>query len=186
MNNNSEDIHLNDIWTFHFHDPNNDDWTLTSYQRLQDVSTVQDFWKVHNNIKNKLKNGMFFLMREYVHPSWDDENNICGGCLSIKVLKENLVEYWEKLCIMLLGENLLKDDHAPLWDIVNGISTSPKKYFCIIKIWLKDNQYGNKDIFKLPSNHHGVIIYRENIENIQRNNETTPKSTSQDKTTSFD
>lgn len=175
MNVAEEEVHLNDIWTIYFHDPNNNDWTLTSYERLHDISTVKDFWNVHNTIKDKLKNGMFFMMREHVHPSWDDENNINGGCLSIKVLKENVVDYWEKLCVMILGENFFTDENESLWDNINGISTSPKKYFCIIKVWLKNNDIGNKDLFKIPTKHYGDVIYRENIENIQKNNEVLVK-----------
>ena len=172
-----EDTHLNDIWSFHFHDPNNQDWNLTSYIRLHDVSTVQDFWKVNNNLKEKLKNGIFFLMREHIFPCWDDDNNVNGGCLSIKVLKENLPEYWEKLCIRILGENILIPELKDKWALVNGISTSPKRFFCIVKIWLKTNDLDDKKYYQLPTNYYGDIIYRNNIENIQKNNDGDTKHT---------
>ena len=165
---------LNDIWTYHFHDPNNEDWNLTSYLRLHDLSTVQDFWNVHECVKEKLKNGMFFVMREHVFPCWDDPNNVNGGCLSIKVLKENLVGYWEQLCTRLLGETLLDPaecDVASMWQNINGISTSPKRFFCIVKIWMKTNDLNDKKYFRLPDNFYGDIIYRENVDNIQKNNE---------------
>lgn len=168
-----DDELLNDIWTYHFHDPNNDDWTLSSYIRLCDVSSVVDFWKVHKALKDKLKNGMFFLMREYSNPIWDDKTNIDGGCLSIKVLKDNLTDYWEQLCKRLLGETLLKEEHKDKWDLINGISTSPKRYFCIVKIWLRNNDLNTKDYFNIPDNFYGDIIYRENRENIKRNNEVS-------------
>jgi hypothetical protein len=171
-----DDIDLSDIWTLRFHDPNDEDWTNKSYVRLADISTVQDYWKVHNAVKDKLKNGMFFLMREYIFPTWDDENHIEGGCLSIKVLKEHIVDYWEQLVCLMLGENLLVDEHANSWDVVSGISTSPKRYFCIVKIWLKDNEYGDKKFFKIPPKHYGEVIYRENLENIQKNNENVTPS----------
>lgn len=166
-----DEIMLNDIWTLSFHDPNNEDWNFASYLRVYDVSTVTDFWKVHKTIKEKLKSGMFFLMREYVHPSWDDQNNIEGGCLSIKVLKENLTDYWEELCIRLLGETLLVDEHKDKWDLINGISTSPKRFFCIVKIWMKTNDLDDKKYFNIPTNYYGDIIYRQNMENIQKNND---------------
>lgn len=155
----------------YFHDPNNEDWTLGSYLRLHNISTVEDFWACHNAIKEKLKNGMFFMMREHVFPCWDDEYNINGGCISIKVLKESVVEFWESLCIRVLGENLLDDSHEAEWDKINGISTSPKRYFCIIKIWLKDNTLNDKKFFKLLNKYYGDVIYRDNMDNIQRNNE---------------
>jgi hypothetical protein len=170
--NDIEETILNDIWSYHFHDPNNDNWTLESYIRLHYVSTIKDFWSVHNSLKDKLKNGMFFLMREHIFPSWDDAENIEGGCLSIKVLKENLEEYWEKLSMSILGENILIPELKDKWSIVNGISTSPKKYFCIVKIWMKTNDFDDKKYYQIPSNYYGDIIYRKNLENIQKNNET--------------
>lgn len=160
---------MNDIWSYRFHNPNDENWTLQSYLHLQDVSTVEEFWKVQYAIKDKLKNGMFFVMREHVFPCWDDENNINGGCLSIKVLKENLVEYWNTLCMRLTGETLLKEEHRDKWTHVNGISTSPKRYFCIVKIWMGSNDFNDKSHFNIPTNYYGDVIYKENIDNIQKN-----------------
>jgi hypothetical protein len=165
-----EDVHLNDIWTYHFHCPTDQDWNISSYLRINDVSTVQDFWKIHNNLGDKLKSGIFFIMREHVFPSWDSPENINGGCLSIKVLKENLVEYWEKLCTRVLGENLLIPELKDKWDLVNGISTSPKRYFCIVKIWMSNNDLNDKKFFQIPENYYGDVIYVNNMENIQKNN----------------
>ena len=39
----SEPRYLNDVWTLYFHTPDDPDWTLSSYVRLTDVSTVEDF-----------------------------------------------------------------------------------------------------------------------------------------------
>jgi hypothetical protein len=166
-----EDEHLNDIWTTYFHCPNDENWNLTSYLRLNDISTVNDFWRLNTILKDKYKNGMFFVMREHVFPCWDDDNNIDGGCLSIKVLKENLVDYLEELCIRMLGENLLVPELKHRWDIINGISTSPKRYFSIVKVWCKTNDLPDKKFFRIPENYHGDVIYRENKENIQKNND---------------
>jgi hypothetical protein len=167
-----EEVILNDIWTYHFHDPNNVDWTFGSYIRLADVSTVEDFCHIHECLKEKLKGGMFFLMREYIFPCWDDENNINGGCLSIKVAKENLVDFWEELCQRLLGETLLTSGDAT--SVVNGISTSPKRSFCIVKIWLRTNEYNDGKYYNLPDNKNGEVIYKENRQNIQKCHEQPP------------
>lgn len=157
---------LNDIWTLYFHDPYNEDWTYNSYHKLIDVTSVHEFWQMHSITNEKIHCGMFFLMREYVFPCWDDENNKNGGCLSIKVLKQDMAEFWEGLCVRLLGETLLKPDHRQYWNYVNGVSTSPKKYFCIIKIWVKSAELSHVEMFDIPPKHHGEILYRSNQENI--------------------
>lgn len=161
-----EDLYLNDIWNIYFHDPFETDWTDKSYIRLATISSVEDFWENMLFMKPQVHKGIFFIMREYVFPCWDDPNNITGGCLSIKILKDHLADFWEDLCIKLLGETLLKEDKRSSWNLVNGISTSPKKHFCIIKIWLKDNTLASKDFFNIPNKYYGDILYKSNMENI--------------------
>ncbi len=161
-----EDTYLNDIWNVYFHDPFDIDWTDKSYIRLATVSSVEEFWENMTCMKPQVHKGIFFIMREYVFPCWDDPNNITGGCLSIKILKDHLADFWEDLCIKLLGETLLKEEKREYWNLVNGISTSPKKHFCIIKIWLKDDTLASKDYFNIPNKYYGDILYRSNMDNI--------------------
>jgi hypothetical protein len=161
-----EDTLLNDLWAMYFHDPLNTDWNLCSYIRVEDISTVEGFWKVHESFKSQIHLGMFFVMREYVFPCWDDPNNKDGGCISIKVLKNDIFSFWEKMCVALLGETLIVEgeDRERLWSSVNGISTSPKKHFCIVKIWLKESI--DLKLFNIPPGFYGEIFYKANSENI--------------------
>lgn len=158
---------LNDIWSVYFHDPNDPDWTHSSYTNIGTISTIDDLWNHHQSNKENVQKGMFFIMREHVFPSWDDPENIKGGCLSIKVLKDDLSKFWQDLCIKLLGECLLVEDkREENWTKINGISTSPKKHFCIIKIWISDDELSKKEFFNLMSDYHGDIIYKRNMDNI--------------------
>lgn len=168
----SENI-LNDIWTVYFHDPYDTNWNMNSYIRIGSISSVEEFWQHYLMMKSNIHKAMFFIMRDYVFPMWDDSSNINGGCLSIKVLKENMSEFWEDLCKKMLGETLLKKEHSDKWDVVNGISTSPKKHFCIIKIWLKDDSLSSKDYFSFLNIYYGDILYKSNMENI--NNDVLKK-----------
>lgn len=163
----SEDAYLNDVWSMYFHDPNDTNWTNASYVNLGSISTVDDFWNHATQFKDHIHKGMFFLMREHVFPYWDDPANINGGCFSIKVLKDDMHAYWEDMCVKLLSESLLRDKSK--WDIINGISTSPKKHFCIIKIWTRNldlEQEDAKACFDVLPMHHGDILFKSNIENI--------------------
>lgn len=166
-----EDLLLNDIWTFYFHDPYNEDWTYPSYQKVCDISSAEEFWLLDHYICEKVHCGMFFLMREYVYPCWDDENNIKGGCLSIKVLKQDVQEFWKDLCIKILGETFLKEEYNNInyWNMINGISTSPKKFFSIIKVWVKSAEVSDPKMFNFSPKYQGEIIYRSNQQNIDEN-----------------
>ena len=164
-----EDEFLNDTWNIYFHDPMDSNWNTVSYINMGPICNITEFWQHHHSLKTHIHQGIFFVMREYVFPMWDDKENINGGCLSIKVLKDNIESYWEDLVIKLLGETLLKKEFADKWNLVNGISTSPKKHFCIIKIWLKDQSLNSKEFFNLGSSF-GDVIYKSNVENISNDN----------------
>lgn len=163
-------IYLNDIWNLYFHDPFSEDWTVTSYTRISNISTIGEYWDNTKNLEKNINKGFFFLMREYVFPCWDDINNINGGCISIKILKEQASEFWEDLTIKLLGEDLLIDEKKEHWDLINGVSISPKKYFCIIKIWLKNDLLSDKKNYKINQLNHGEIFFTSNIESIHNDN----------------
>lgn len=151
---------LNDNWSLYFHDPYNELWTQESYIHVSSIATIQEYIQLETLLKPHLQKGMFFLMREHIFPLWDDENNRNGGMFSIKILKANTFDAWSKIAAKLLGETLLKD--RSLWENVNGISVSPKKHFCIIKIWMKDNS--NQDALSYLDLQdvlmHKEVIYR--------------------------
>lgn len=165
-----DDIMLQDTWTYRFHDPDDTDWTLSSYVRLADVSSVADLWDVHTSVQKRLVDGMFFVMREHVFPCWDDPENINGGCISLKVLKTELHTFWEELLIGVLGEVMLNHPgEGDAWSVINGISTSPKRFYCIVKIWLRDGRLVEREHFRLPSNYRGEVIYKSNSEMMRGN-----------------
>ena len=125
---------LNSKWVFWYHDPENTNWDLKSYQKIYSFDTVEKFWSLHKNIENDMINsGMFFIMRDGIFPLWEDDSNVAGGCWSYKIIKKDAYKAWVQLCVSLIGETLAREDN-----VINGISISPKKGFCIIKIWNKD------------------------------------------------
>lgn len=162
-----DDVVLNDVWTMYFHDPNDSDWTCNSYKRITNISSVKEYWRLHDLLKAHIPQGMFFFMREHVFPCWDDPNNIDGGCLSIKVLKQHMPAFWHALCVRLLGETLCED--VGDWHLVRGISTSPKRNFCIVKLWIGDDAHRDPAGFALPTMHAGEILYKSNRENMESN-----------------
>jgi hypothetical protein len=156
------DIFLNDIWTVYFHNPISNNWGRDGYVKINDISTVEDFWKTFNELKERIHVGMFFFMREHIFPTWDDPENKDGSFISFKVPKEKVKEFSENILISLLGEQILVDQHMTRWSDVNGISFSPKKNFCIVKIWMKCKRLDKKEMFHIPNSYQGDIVYKEN------------------------
>jgi hypothetical protein len=83
-----------------------------------------------------VKNCMLFLMRDGIKPIWEDPQNRNGGCFSYKVLNKNVYEVWKELTYSVVGD-FISHNHSFV-SAVSGITISPKKNFCIIKIWMKD------------------------------------------------
>lgn len=131
---------LNDNWCLWAHLPHDADWSLDSYKLLYKFKTVEETVSLINNLPERcIKNCMLFIMRENINPIWEDEKNREGGCFSFKIGNKLIKDIWETLTYTLVGENIFTSEKNNLK--INGITISPKKNFCIIKIWLNTCEY---------------------------------------------
>ena len=78
-------------------------------------------------------------MRDGVTPTWEDKENRNGGCFSYKISNKDVPNVWRSLSYILTGETISTDPKFILK--VNAITISPKKAFCIIKIWMSSCEY---------------------------------------------
>jgi hypothetical protein len=135
---------LNKKWDLWFHNLSNPDWTINGYTKIYTLETVEEFWEINMRMNiNIIQNGMFFLMKEGIQPLWEHESNINGGCWSYKISKKECYISWVELLIAICGETLLEDKYN---NIINGVSISPKKNFCIMKIWTNNNENSSNSL----------------------------------------
>ena len=67
---------LNSSWELWYHSIENDDWSNKSYNSLYKIKNLFDLKYLKDNIKqNHLQNGMFFIMKENIFPTWEDPEN---------------------------------------------------------------------------------------------------------------
>ena len=126
---------LSDKWVLWAHLPHDTDWTIGSYKKIMEVGSVEAIVALYSALPDKLlKNCMLFLMKGGVTPTWEDPANRDGGCFSFKVSNKNVSKAWKTLSYMLVGCTLVRE--GKLEKLLNGITISPKRAFCIIKIWL--------------------------------------------------
>jgi len=127
---------LNDKWNLYYHLPHDKNWELSSYNIIMSaVDTVEQVILLNESLhENIVKNCMLFVMRDGITPMWEDKRNRDGGCFSYKVTNKSVPEVWRNLFYALCGESLCIDSTHNKH--INGITISPKKNFCIIKIWL--------------------------------------------------
>ena len=126
---------LSDKWTIWAHLPHNTDWSIKSYIPISTFTTVEETIAVTETLPPILvENCMLFMMREGIKPTWEDPKNRNGGCFSYKVSNKNVYKVWKDLTYVVVGNTISKQ--LSYVNCVNGITISPKKNFCIIKIWM--------------------------------------------------
>jgi len=139
---------LNDKWILWAHMPHDTDWSMKSYKKISDISSIEEAIALCETIPEKMtKNCMLFMMRNGVHPTWEDSKNINGGSFSYKINNKYVSENWKLLFYSVIGESISKDIN--FLKCVNGITISPKKSFCIIKIWMSTCDHKNPELIKV-------------------------------------
>jgi translation initiation factor 4E len=137
---------LADTWNMYFHQQNTEDWSFESYYPVAMLRNVESSILTLDEVNFELiKRTIMFVMKGNIKPMWEDPANEKGGGFSFKVHNKNVETVWRKLFYRLLGNSLAVN--PTISSQINGISLSPKKAFCIIKIWMKSCQHINPNIF---------------------------------------
>lgn len=125
-------------WDLYYHLPQDKNWDVSSYKLiLGGIDTTRKTVAIVDALSaNMTKYCMLFVMRDGITPMWEDPRNRNGGCFSYKVMNKHVPDVWKTMFYALCGETLCTE---PKYNhLINGITVSPKKNFCIIKIWLMD------------------------------------------------
>ena len=119
-------------WTIYFHEPEDKSWTAESYKRLQMVTSWEALGAFLRELgPHKTQNGLLRIMKGEVSPLWENKVNIRGGSYCLKITRKNALEVFNRyLAAAMLG----CCTKTPANEIV-GVTISPKKGFCIIKLW---------------------------------------------------
>jgi hypothetical protein len=128
-------------WTVYFHEPEDKSMTADSYKKLQVVSSWEALGSLLRELgPHKTTNGLLRVMRGDYSPLWENKANIHGGSYCLKVTRRNSVEVFQRyLAAAALGSCAKNPDNQ-----IVGVTISPKKGFCIIKIWNLNAKLFNK------------------------------------------
>jgi len=143
---NPETFHpLHENWILWAHLPHNTDWSLKSYIQISKFASIEEAIGVTETLPPVLvENCMLFVMKEGINPIWEDPKNRNGGSFSYKILNKNVYKLWKDLTYVLVGRTISNQENFV--NCVTGITISPKKSFCIIKIWMSDCKNQNPSI----------------------------------------
>ena len=136
---------LSEKWVLWAHLPHDNDWSIQSYISIMTVTYVEEILALMHTLPDSLLSTcMFFCMKEHIKPVWEDPANKQGGCFSYKVINKNVYDVWREFTYALVGNTISTNDSFVA--NVNGITISPKKNFCIVKIWMSNCSFQNPDI----------------------------------------
>lgn len=134
---------LKNKWVLWYHSLKNKSWDNKSYVKVIEIKSLLDYKLLEDIMRiNHLQNGMFFLMKNDIFPTWEDPKNRMGGCISFKY-NNNILNEWLKVLLLCITDNLSDFNKE-----INGLSIAPKKEFNILKIWIKDDSKDYKDLVK--------------------------------------
>ena len=156
---------LSDEWCLWAHLPHDTDWSLNSYKNIYSIKTAEEVIALNDALPARLVNNcMLFIMRKGITPLWEDPKNRSGGCFSYKVSNKTVYESWKSLTYNLVGESL--SNNPKLQQDITGITISPKKNFCIIKIWLSKCNFQDASLINCNSgiDAHGCLFKKHNPE----------------------
>lgn len=132
-------------WNLWAHLPQDSDWTVKSYKKIYQFKSLEEAIAITESLPADLvKNCMLFIMKDGITPMWEDPKNRNGGCFSYKVSNKNVFEVWRDITYVLIGQTI--SDNNIFVNSVTGITISPKKNFCIIKIWMTNCDHQNPQI----------------------------------------
>jgi hypothetical protein len=138
---------LSHQWTLWAHLPHDTNWSASSYKKIYDFETAEAAIAIFETLPPKLvMNCMLFLMRKGIVPMWEDAKNRNGGCFSYKVANKEVNQAWKQLSYVTVGETI--STNLTVLPHVNGITISPKKNFCIIKIWMANCNFQNAGVVR--------------------------------------
>ena len=145
---------LNDKWNLYYHLPDDKNWDISSYTViLGDIEDAEQVIAINDLLSEPvIRSCMLFLMRKGITPMWEDPKNRVGGCFSYRILNKQVGDLWKTLMYLVCGETLTSN--SAHHKHINGITISPKKNFCIIKVWMDTTTYQDpmfiKQILGLP------------------------------------
>jgi hypothetical protein len=152
----TNDFHkLNSRWNLWAHIPSDSDWSKKSYKLIHKFTTLEETIAIIESLPEALiKNCMLFIMRDGILPMWEDSKNRNGGCFSYKVSNKIVCDVWKELSYVLVGETI--SNNNLFVNCVTGITISPKKNFCIIKIWMTNCE--NQNPVVVTSDVKGLVV----------------------------
>lgn len=161
------DLPLKEKWVLWLHYPNDQHWGETGkdhYQRVMEITDMKQLIALNKTMDDSLiQQCMVFLMKDGIEPIWEDPQNRDGGRFSFKIPNQIVPDVWRKMAMYVLGETLVREPEFA--SRINGLTISPKKAFCIVKLWMRDCTHTDvSPIVNIKGLEKQGCIFKKNLE----------------------
>ncbi|EON99167.1 putative translation initiation factor 4e protein [Phaeoacremonium minimum UCRPA7] len=103
------------------------------------IESVQDFWRYNNNTpvdQIKMRESIY-LFKQGFKPIWEDRRNINGGSWTFRVPKSTGPDFWTRVQLLAIGEQL--QSALAEGDQICGVGLSVRFNSHLITIWHRES-----------------------------------------------
>mmetsp|Transcript_6438 Transcript_6438/g.10356 ORF Transcript_6438/g.10356 Transcript_6438/m.10356 type:complete len:263 (-) Transcript_6438:95-883(-) len=129
------------LWVLLHDQSTKDNWEV-SQQMVHAFSTVEDFWRLFNNIKGPSRLGIidFSVFKKDVVPAWEDDTCRRGGRWLAKIDKmrpKDFDDLWHTLLLTCVGEGLGEPGNSICGAVVSARVKNSK-----MALWMSEREEG--------------------------------------------
>mmetsp|Transcript_35188 Transcript_35188/g.74954 ORF Transcript_35188/g.74954 Transcript_35188/m.74954 type:complete len:247 (+) Transcript_35188:128-868(+) len=127
------------LWVLLHNQSTKEDWQ-NSQMNIQTWSTVEDFWRLFNNIKSPSRLGIsdFSVFKKDIAPAWEDETCRHGGRWLAKIDKmrpQVFDDLWLTVILTMIGETLGDVGHCACGAVVSTRAKNSK-----MALWISERE----------------------------------------------
>jgi len=82
-------------------------------------------------------------------------------------MKPEVADAWFRLCSLMLGESLVNaNKRKTIWNQVTGMAITPKRNYCVLRIWIADSAHKDIGQFTIPVPSYTTVLYKPHQDKI--------------------
>lgn len=152
-------------WTLYFHESDDPSWGADSYKKIHAAGTWEGMGTLLRELgPTRIMGGVLKIMRGDTSPLWENKVNIRGGAYCLKIPRRTATEVFTRYVAAAAADCATIN---PAENHIVGVTISPKRGFCIIKLW-NTNATAHKSPTEVVILHEDVrtseILYRPHVE----------------------
>jgi hypothetical protein len=160
-------IPLDGEWDIYIRDPQCQDYSVKTYNKLKTMKNLGDLHALLEGIKeSNIIGGNISVIRSGITPTYEDPKNMNGGAWTIQLSGKNLIDMWKYFVTALVTGNLLKPSgKSKKGCVFNGVFLRPRPRHSNIQMWTSCGNIGMNDFNHYPGTEDEQYWFRMHVKN---------------------